>query len=57
VTVLALAYGPLVLAGYLLAGLLGWSRVAVGDHTVPQVACGSVLGAAAAFLAYAAIVA
>jgi hypothetical protein len=37
--------------------LLGWSRVAVRDHTTPQVVSGSVLGAAAAFLAYAAIVA
>ena len=57
VTVLALVYGPLVFGGYLLVGLLGWSRVAVRDHTTPQVVSGSVLGAAAAFLAYAAIVA
>src|ERR1700747_2359200 len=56
VTVLALAYGPLVLGGYLLVGLLGWSRVAVRDHTVPQVVGGSILGAAAAFLAYAVII-
>jgi hypothetical protein len=33
------------------------TRVAVRDHTVPQVVAGSVLGAAAAFVAYAAIVA
>jgi hypothetical protein len=57
VTILALVYGPLVLGGYLLVGLLGWARVAVRDHTVPQVAGGSVLGAMAAFAAYAAIVA
>ena len=57
VTILALVYGPLVLGGYLLVGLLGWARVAVRDHTVPQVVAGSVLGAAAAFAAYAAIVA
>jgi membrane-associated phospholipid phosphatase len=56
VTILALVYGPLVLGGYLLVGLLGWSRVTVGDHTVPQVVSGSVLGAAAAFLAYAVII-
>jgi membrane-associated phospholipid phosphatase len=55
VTVLALVYGPLVLGGYLLVGLLGWSRVAVRDHTVLQVVAGSVLGAAAAALAYAAL--
>ena len=41
----------------LLVGLLGWSRIAVRDHSTPQVVGGSVLGAAAAFLAYAAIVA
>jgi len=57
VTILALVYGPLVFCGYLLVGLLGWSRVAGRDHTTPQVISGSVLGAAAAFLAYAAIVA
>ncbi len=57
VTILALVYGPLVLGGYLLVGLLGWARVAVRDHTVPQVVAGSVLGAMAAFAAYAAIVA
>jgi hypothetical protein len=54
VTILALTYGPLVLGGYLLVGLLGWARVAVRDHTILQAVCGSVLGAAAAALAYAA---
>ena len=53
VTVLALLYGPLVLCGYALVGLLGWSRVALEDHSVAQVVAGSVLGAAAAVLAYA----
>ena len=52
VTILALTCGPLVLAGYPLVGLLGWSRVAVGDHSWPQAVAGSVLGAAAAALAY-----
>jgi membrane-associated phospholipid phosphatase len=52
VTILALLYGPPVLAGFLLVGLLGWSRVAVRDHTAAQVIAGSVLGAAAAVLAY-----
>jgi membrane-associated phospholipid phosphatase len=42
-----------VLAGFLLVGLLGWSRVEVRDHTAAQVIAGSVLGAAAALLAYA----
>jgi len=53
VTILALTYGPLVLGGYLLVGLLGWARVTVKDHTVAQVVAGSVLGAAAAAGAYA----
>jgi membrane-associated phospholipid phosphatase len=55
VTILALMYGPLVLCGYVLVALLGWSRVALADHTVAQVVAGSVLGAAAAVLAYAAL--
>jgi hypothetical protein len=53
VTILALTYGPLVLGGYLLVGVLGWARVTVKDHTVAQVVAGSVLGAAAAAGAYA----
>jgi len=48
---LALTYGAPVLAGYLLVGLLGWSRVAVRDHSWLQAAGGAVLGAAAAALA------
>src|SRR5580693_7866779 len=53
VTILALMYGPLVLCGYALVALLGWARVAVRDHSVAQVMAGSVLGAAAAAVAYA----
>jgi membrane-associated phospholipid phosphatase len=56
VTILALLYGPPVLAGYVLVALLGWSRVVLEDHTVAQVVAGSVLGAAAAALGYAALV-
>jgi len=56
VAILALLYGPLVLAGFALAALLGWSRVVLEDHTVAQVVGGSVLGAAAAVLAYVALV-
>jgi membrane-associated phospholipid phosphatase len=41
-----------VLPGYLLVALLGWSRVALGDHTTAQAVGGTVLGAAAAALAY-----
>ena len=54
--ILALSYGPLALGGYALVALLGWSRVALKDHTVAQVVAGSVLGAGAAALAYAALV-
>jgi hypothetical protein len=56
VAILALTYGPLVLCGYALVGLLGWSRLAVKDHTAAQVVAGAVLGAGAAALAYAALV-
>ena len=55
VALLALTYGPLVLAGFGLVALLGWARVAVRDHTNAQVIGGSALGAAAALLAYAAL--
>jgi membrane-associated phospholipid phosphatase len=57
VAILAFSYGPLVLSGYALVALLGWARVAMGDHTVAQVLAGAVLGAASAALAYAVIVA
>jgi membrane-associated phospholipid phosphatase len=53
VTILTLLFGPLVLPGYVLVALLGWSRVAVKDHSVAQVVVGAVLGAGAAALAYA----
>lgn len=56
VALLALSFGPLVLPGYALVALLGWSRVAVQDHSVAQVVAGSVLGAAAAAAAYALLV-
>jgi len=56
VAILALLFGPLALTGYALVALLGWSRVAVKDHTVAQVVAGAVLGAGAAALAYAALV-
>ena len=56
VAILALFYGPPVLGGYVLVAMLGWSRVVLKDHTVAQVVGGSVLGAAAAVLAYVALV-
>ncbi len=51
--ILALSFGPLVLACYLPVALLCWSRVVLEDHTVGQVIAGAVLGAGAAVLAYA----
>jgi membrane-associated phospholipid phosphatase len=33
--------------------LLGWSRVSLKDHTTAQVVGGTVLGALAAYIAYA----
>jgi membrane-associated phospholipid phosphatase len=53
VAILALTYGPLVLPGFLLVALLGWSRVSLKDHTTAQVVGGMVLGALAAGIAYA----
>jgi membrane-associated phospholipid phosphatase len=55
VAILAFTSGPLVLVGYVVVVLLCWSRVVLGDHTVLQVVVGSVLGAGAAALAYAAL--
>jgi membrane-associated phospholipid phosphatase len=56
VAILALSFGPLALPAYALVALLGWSRVALRDHTVAQAVAGAVLGAGAAALAYAALV-
>ncbi|MBV9379712.1 MAG: hypothetical protein JOY82_08465 [Streptosporangiaceae bacterium] len=55
VAILALTFGTYVLPGYALVALLGWSRVTLRDHTIAQVAGGTVLGAAAAVLTYAVI--
>ncbi len=52
VTVLAFGYGPPVLAGFALVALVGWSRVAMKDHTISQALAGAALGAAVAALAY-----
>jgi len=55
VTILALLFGPWLLPGYLLVAVTAWSRIILKDHTVAQVVAGSVLGAAAALVTYAAI--
>ncbi|MFD8023715.1 phosphatase PAP2 family protein [Streptomyces lavendulae] len=52
VVLTALAYGPWVLAAYPLVWLVGWSRVAVRDHTLAQVLVGTALGAGLAGAVY-----
>ncbi|MGW2822159.1 hypothetical protein ACWC24_14270 [Streptomyces sp. NPDC001443] len=48
VIMLAQAYGPWALTGYALVAIVGWSRVALRDHTLGQVWAGTVLGSAVA---------
>lgn len=55
VAMLALAYGPWMLAGYALVALVGWSRIALRDHTPAQVVAGAALGAAIASVTFAAL--
>lgn len=55
VAMLALAYGPWMLAGYSLVALVGWSRIALRDHTPAQVVAGAALGAAVAAAVFAAL--
>ena len=42
--ILAIAYGPWLLALGLLVVLVAWSRVELRDHTTPQVVSGAALG-------------
>lgn len=55
VLILALGYGPWLLLAYPLVALVGWSRVALRDHTAAQVAAGTVLGALLAGLTFASL--
>lgn len=55
VAMLALSYGPWMLAGFTLVALVGWSRVALRDHTPAQVLAGAALGAAVATAVFAAL--
>jgi membrane-associated phospholipid phosphatase len=52
VLLIALACGWWALALYPLVALVGWSRVALGDHTRNQVIAGALLGALVATLTY-----
>jgi membrane-associated phospholipid phosphatase len=53
VVVLTLVFGPALSILWLLVGLLGWSRVALGDHTVGQVIGGALAGGVVAALVFA----
>jgi len=46
VTVLAATYGPWLLVGLPALAIIGWARVASGDHTLAQVVGGLLLGTA-----------
>jgi membrane-associated phospholipid phosphatase len=52
VIVLALTFGPLLLACYLLVAAVGWSRLALLDHTLAQVLVGVLLGAGISAVTY-----
>jgi membrane-associated phospholipid phosphatase len=45
IVILALIFGPAVLAFEVLAAIVGWARVELGDHTPAQVVGGGIIGA------------
>ncbi|HLI52103.1 MAG TPA: hypothetical protein VKU87_09910 [Thermomicrobiaceae bacterium] len=52
VVILALTFGPAWLTMSILAGLVGWARVKLGDHSVSQVIAGYALGAGVAAVVF-----
>lgn len=50
--VLIIVFGPWLWLGAALVALIGWSRVRLGDHTVPQVLAGTVVGAGLAAVTF-----
>jgi membrane-associated phospholipid phosphatase len=52
---LVITFGPWLTAAYALVALVGWSRVALGDHTRAQVIAGALLGTAVAAATYGAL--
>lgn len=52
VVILALAFGPAWLVMVAPAGLVGWARVKLGDHSIAQVIAGYALGAAVAAVVF-----
>ena len=55
VVVLVLTFGVRLLVAAPLPALVGWSRVRLGDHTVPQVVIGAVVGGLVAGVVFAAL--
>ena len=53
--ILMLVFGPELLVTAVLVGLVGWSRVRLGDHTWPQVLAGYAIGALVAGVVFAAL--
>jgi hypothetical protein len=53
--ILGLVFGAPLLATAVLVGLVGWSRVRLGDHTWPQVLVGFAVGALVAGVVFAAL--
>jgi membrane-associated phospholipid phosphatase len=52
VVILAITFGPPLLACYLLVAAVGWSRLALRDHTLAQVLVGTLIGAGISGLVY-----
>ena len=52
IVILALVFGPALLALSPLGGVIGWARVELGDHTPAQVAVGAGVGATVAALVF-----
>ncbi|MGW9196600.1 phosphatase PAP2 family protein [Micromonospora chersina] len=52
VAVLALVFGPVVLALCPLLVLVGWSRIQLGDHTPNQVVAGAIVGSSVAAVVF-----
>jgi hypothetical protein len=53
--ILAIVLGPILMVSYPLVAAIGWARVQLGDHTVPQVLAAVPIGALSAGLTFASI--
>lgn len=52
VIILALVFGPWLLALEVCAAIVGWARVELGDHTYAQVIAGGIIGAVVAAVTF-----